>query len=138
MRIVVIGAGAMGASYGGLLARSGHDVAMIDVWEEHVDAIVRNGLKLQGVRGDRTIELRAQNTVANLAPAEVAIIFVDSDHTDQAAETASEVLSPEGFAITFQNGIGNLETLQAVLGKERVLGGPACAARPCVHQATSC
>lgn len=123
MRIVVIGAGAMGASYGGLLARSGHEVAMIDVWEAHVDAINRNGLKLQGVRGDHTIGLRAQSTPAELDPVEVAIIFVDSNHTDQAAETAAQVLSPDGFAITFQNGIGNVEALQAVLGNERVLGG---------------
>jgi 2-dehydropantoate 2-reductase len=123
VRIVVIGAGAMGASYGGLLARSGHEVAMIDVWEAHVDAINRNGLKLHGVRGDHTIGLRAQSTPADLDPAEVAIIFVDSNHTDQAAETAAQALSPDGFAITFQNGIGNVETLQAVLGQERVLGG---------------
>jgi 2-dehydropantoate 2-reductase len=123
VRIVVIGAGAMGGSYGGLLARSGHEVAVIDVWEAHVDAINRNGLRLQGVRGDHTIGMRAASAPADLEPAELAIIFVDSNHTDQAAETAAEVLAPDGFAITFQNGIGNVETLQAVLGEERVLGG---------------
>jgi 2-dehydropantoate 2-reductase len=123
VRIVVIGAGAMGASYGGLLARSGHEVAVIDVWEAHVDAINRNGLRLEGVRGDHRIGMRAASAPADLEPAELAIIFVDSNHTDQAAETAAEVLAPDGFAITFQNGIGNVETLQAVLGKKRVLGG---------------
>jgi 2-dehydropantoate 2-reductase len=123
VRIVVIGAGAMGGSYGGLLARSGHEVAVIDVWEAHVDAINRNGLRLEGVRGDHRIGMRAASAPADLEPAELAIIFVDSNHTDQAAETAAEVLAPDGFAITFQNGIGNVETLQAVLGKKRVLGG---------------
>ncbi|MGH6912718.1 MAG: ketopantoate reductase family protein, partial [Geminicoccales bacterium] len=43
--------------------------------------------------------------------------------TGEAAKTAAEVLAPDGFAITFQNGIGNVETLQAALGNERVLGG---------------
>jgi 2-dehydropantoate 2-reductase len=123
VRIVVIGAGAMGASYGGLLARSGHDVAMIDVWEAHVDAINRDGLRLQGVRGDHTLRIPAAGGPADVEPAELAIIFVDSNHTDQAAETAAEVLAPDGFAITFQNGIGNVEALQAVLGNDRVLGG---------------
>src|SRR5918999_6596168 len=113
----------MGASYGGLLARSGHDVAMIDVWEEHVRAINRDGLRLRGGRGDPTLGIPAAGGPAEIEPAELAIIFVDSNHTDLAAETAAEVLAPGGFAITFQNGIGNVEALQAVLGHDRVLGG---------------
>src|SRR5918999_5728734 len=113
----------MGASYGGLLARSGHDVAMIDVWEEHVRAITRAGWGLRGGRGDHTLRIPAAGGPAEIEPAELAIIFVDSNHTDLAAETAAEVLAPGGFAITFQNGIGNVEALQAVLGHDRVLGG---------------
>jgi 2-dehydropantoate 2-reductase len=50
-------------------------------------------------------------------------MFTDTNSTGTAAQTAAEVLKPQGFAITFQNGIGNIETLQQVLGRERVLGG---------------
>ena len=57
------------------------------------------------------------------ASAEVVIVFVDANNTDKAAAIARRLLGPDGFAITFQNGIGNVEKLQATLGVERVLGG---------------
>lgn len=123
MRIVMVGAGAMGASYGGLLARSGHDVALIDTWQEHIEAINRDGLKLDDARGSHTIAIEAASDPGGLRPADLAIVLVDSNHTEQAAEAAAAVLTDDGFAITFQNGIGNVEKLQAVLGDHRVLGG---------------
>lgn len=122
MRITVIGAGAMGGSYGGLLARAGHEVDLIDAWQDHVDAINRDGLRVDGVRGDHRIRLKAA-TGPDGQGAAVAIVFADANNTTAAAETAARVLAPDGFAITFQNGIGNVEQLQAVLGRERVLGG---------------
>ena len=122
MKITVIGAGAMGGSYGGLLARAGHDVSLIDAWQAHVDAINRDGLHVDGVRGDHRVRVAA--STGPIGPgADMVIVFVDSNTTGAAAETARQVLTPDGFAITFQNGIGNVETLQAALGRERVLGG---------------
>jgi len=123
MRIVVIGAGAMGASYGGLLALRGHEVSLIDTWPAHVDAINRGGLRLSGVRGEHTIEVRAATGPEGIGPADLVICFVDSNHTEEAAAVAARVLAPDGCAVTFQNGIGNVEKLQAALGRERVLGG---------------
>lgn len=123
MKIVVIGAGAMGGSYGGLLADAGHDVSLIDTWQEHVDAINRDGLLVDGALGEHRIKLPASAQASDGQTAELAIIFTDSNNTQAAAETAAKVLGPDDFAITFQNGIGNVEKIQAVLGKERVIGG---------------
>jgi 2-dehydropantoate 2-reductase len=123
MKVVVIGAGAMGGSYGGLLTLHGHEVGLIDTWEAHVHAINREGLHLTGARGDHTIPLRAATGPEGIGPADLAICFVDSNHTPEAARTAAAVLAPDGYAITFQNGIGNVEALQAELGEDRVLGG---------------
>lgn len=123
MKVVVIGAGAMGSSYGGLLALQGHEVGLIDIWEAHVQAISREGLHLSGVRGDHVIPLRAATGPQGVGPADLVICFVDSNQTEAAAQTARQVLAPDGFAITMQNGIGNVEKLQAALGRERVLGG---------------
>jgi 2-dehydropantoate 2-reductase len=126
MRITVVGAGAMGASYGGHLARAGHQVALLDTWPEHVDAINRDGLRVDGVLGDHRIKLPASAApkgIAQNSGADVAIVFVDANNTARAAEILAELLAPDGFAITFQNGIGNVEKLQAALGPERVLGG---------------
>jgi 2-dehydropantoate 2-reductase len=123
MQITVVGAGAMGGSYGGLLALAGHEVSLIDAWREHVEAIVRDGLWVDGVRGEHRVRLAVATEPEPGASAEVVIVFVDANNTEKAAATAKRLLGPEGFAITFQNGIGNVEKLQAALGKERVLGG---------------
>jgi 2-dehydropantoate 2-reductase len=123
MKVCVIGAGAMGSVFGGLLARAGHDVTFVDTWREHVAAINASGLRLEGVKGDLRVPGRA---VAHPPPglgADLALIWTDANSTRQAAETAAVALAPDGFAITLQNGIGNVETLVEVLGKPRVAGG---------------
>jgi 2-dehydropantoate 2-reductase len=123
MRIAVVGAGAMGGSFGGLLALAGHEVTLIDIWADHVLAISRDGLRLEGARGDHVIRILAEVAPSRKGFAELAIVSVDSNNTGEVARTAAEILAPDGFAITFQNGIGNVETLQAALGRQRVLGG---------------
>jgi hypothetical protein len=57
MRITVVGAGAMGGSYGGLLALAGHQVQLIDAWPRHLDAINRDGLLIDGVRAAQRVRL---------------------------------------------------------------------------------
>ncbi|MEM7251558.1 MAG: 2-dehydropantoate 2-reductase [Pseudomonadota bacterium] len=123
MKIGVIGAGAMGGSYGGLLAESGHDVTLIDASEDHVAAINQNGLRLSGVHGERMINVPASVDIPAGLDAECVIFFVDTNATGDAARRVASALGPDGFAITFQNGIGNVEALQAAVGPERVLGG---------------
>ena len=106
----------------GCLAIAGHAVQLIDAWPAHVEAINREGLRLDGARGAHRVRVPAA-TGPHGAGAEVVIVFVDANHTAAAAATAARVLARDGCAITFQNGIGNVETLQAALGAERVLGG---------------
>ncbi|MDP6517786.1 MAG: 2-dehydropantoate 2-reductase [Alphaproteobacteria bacterium] len=123
MRITVIGAGAMGGSFGGLLAVAGHEVRLIDIWDAHVDAIRRDGLRVDGALGEHRVRLPTAPAPGPDDEAELAIVFVDSNNTEAGAEAAAQVLEPDGSAITFQNGLGNVETLQRVLGRERVLAG---------------
>jgi 2-dehydropantoate 2-reductase len=123
LRFCVVGAGAMGSLYGGLLARSGCDVTLVDVWPEHVEAIRRDGLHLDGITGDLRIPIAATTRAEDVAPVDVAIILTDANSTRDAAGTARRVLRDDGFALTLQNGIGNVETLGEVLGAGRVMGG---------------
>ncbi len=125
-KIVVIGAGAMGGSFGALLARGGAQVRLIDGWEEHVAAIERGGLRVDGVFGELRVDLPAR-TGSDLDDwagwADWALVFTHASATAGAAETAASVLAPHGRAVTLQNGIGNVETLAQRLGAERVVGG---------------
>ena len=55
MKIAIIGVGAMGSVYAALLAEAGHEVWAVDPWQEHVEAIVTKGLRVEGASGDRII-----------------------------------------------------------------------------------
>jgi 2-dehydropantoate 2-reductase len=123
MRIYMIGAGAMGSVHGGLLTRAGYEVTLIDPRADHVGVIVREGLTIEGVRGRHVIRLPAQTSHAGLPPTDFAIIFTDANATKEAARTAAQVLKPDGFVLTLQNGIGNVEALVAELGEARVIAG---------------
>jgi len=123
MRTYMIGSGAMGSFYGGLLARAGFDVTLIDPRADHVDRIQRYGLIVEGVRGRHVVRLPAHTSHAGLPPADFTVIFTDANATKDAARTAAQVLVPDGFALTLQNGIGNVEALTAELGAGRVVAG---------------
>src|SRR4026208_589109 len=123
MRIYMIGSGAMGSVYGGLLAHAGFDVTMIDPREDHIGPVRREGVIVEGVRGRHVIRVPALTHHAGLLPADFAIIFTDANSTKEAARAAKEVLKPEGFALTRQKGIGNVDALVAELGAARVVAG---------------
>jgi 2-dehydropantoate 2-reductase len=120
--ICVIGAGRMGSIYGGLLAKHGLDVVLYDNWEEHIRAIQSTGLKLSGL-SDVDIRIEATTDAGRIKPRDLAIILTDTNTTPHAAEVAARVLKPDGFALTLQNGIGNIEILSEALGTGRVLAG---------------
>lgn len=123
MRICVIGAGALGCTYGGRLALAGVSVTLVDTWAEHVAAIARDGLDLDGVPGSHRVPVAAVTDAGPLGPFDLAFVTVDTNHTADAAATAQTLLAPDGYAVTLQNGIGNVETLAGVLGAGRVVGG---------------
>jgi 2-dehydropantoate 2-reductase len=123
MQFVIIGAGNMGCVYGGNLARIGQQVAMIDVWQEHVERIGSEGLRLEGMTGDFTVHPIATTDPASAPRADVVLICVNSYSTEQAAAVARIVLRDSGCCLTLQNGVGNVEILTEALGVERVLAG---------------
>ncbi len=123
MKIAMVGAGAMGGSYGAQLARAGHAVTLIDSWQDHVETINRAGLHADGALDDHRLRLDAFTSPPAGLNADLAILFVDTNNTQAGALAAKQVLAPDAYAITCQNGIGNVEILQDVLGHERVLGG---------------
>jgi 2-dehydropantoate 2-reductase len=123
-RIGIIGAGAIGCVVGGLLAKAGEDVTLIDQWPEHVDTIRRRGLRLGGTCGDHTIAITAlhlHETQSITAPFDTVFIAVKSYDTEWATRLAVAYLKPEGVVVDFQNGI-NDRRVAAIAGAHRTLG----------------
>lgn len=123
MQFVVIGAGNMGCVYGGNLARIGQSVAFVDVCKEHVEAMAAHGLRLEGLTGDFTVRPQASVDGRGLPKADVALVCVNTYVTAEAGRTARELLQKDGWCLTLQNGVGNVEILEEILGKGRVLAG---------------
>ncbi|MCI0620069.1 MAG: ketopantoate reductase family protein [Acidobacteria bacterium] len=123
MQFAVIGAGNMGCVYGANLARVGEQVTLLDVWEEHIRRIRADGLSMDGLHGKFTVRVEASTEPAAAPKADVALICVNAYATREAAQTASVILKDSGYALTLQNGLGNVESLTEVLGTEHVLAG---------------
>ncbi len=124
MKIAVIGCGAMGSIYAGLLAARGHDVLAIDRDATHVAAINTKGLRLSGASGERTAKLTAREQCPD-EPMDLVIISVKARHVRQAAEDSRGLLGPETHVVTIQNGLGSAAQVAEVLGEDRLIVGVA-------------
>ena len=115
MQVAVIGAGAVGCYYGGLLLKAGHDVTFIGR-QPHVDAINAHGLLLdmQGFR-DHLPAKAATDTTALAAP-DLVLVCVKSADTEQAGRSLAGHLRPETSLLSLQNGVDNAQRLRAVTG----------------------
>ena len=123
MKVAVIGSGAMGTIFGLALARSGDEVLFYDVRDDLIAAIEANGLHLEGVLGAFHSRPKAARKPEQLGVVDCALVAVDANATPQAAIVAASCLSGRGFALSLQNGIGNVEALGEALGLERVVAG---------------
>jgi 2-dehydropantoate 2-reductase len=123
MKIAVVGVGAMGSVYAALLASGGHDVWAVDDWKEHVEAIRRNGLRLEGASGDRTLRIHATTDPGEVRDADLVIIATKDDGVARAAQAALRIARPEAPILTIQNGVGSADRVAAIAGSKRTLIG---------------
>jgi 2-dehydropantoate 2-reductase len=120
-KIGVMGAGAVGCYYGGMLARAGHDVTLI-ARPQHVDAIRRNGLRLETKTFDERVRLQASSDPQALRGAELVLFCVKSQDTEAAGKALAPHVSAQAAVLSLQNGVDNPERLAAVLGRDVISG----------------
>lgn len=123
LKVVIVGAGAMGGLFGGLLAEGGLKVTLYDVWREHIDAIMRDGLRIVGHGGDRAIRVAATTDAGAIPAADVVLFQCKAHGTEPGALAVRHLFTGDTVAVSFQNGLGNEDVLRRVLGEGRVLGG---------------
>ena len=122
MNFLVVGPGAMGCLFASRLKKAGHHVMIVDHKPERADFINKSGILIEGAAGEERVRVPV---VSGRAPEEtdVALICVKANQTREAAEEISSWLDLRPAILTLQNGLGNLELLEEVFGKGRVLGG---------------
>jgi 2-dehydropantoate 2-reductase len=114
----------MGSIYAGLLASDGNEVLAVDTFEDHVRAINRDGLRVSGASGDRTLALRAF-TEAPEETVDLVIIAVKAAHAAAAAASSRKLLAAQTLVLTIQNGLGSADAVAASVGAERLIVGVA-------------
>ena len=121
--VAVLGAGAMGSVFGGLLCEGGLDIILVDVWQEHVEAINQNGLRIVGHGGDRTVPIKAFTRVDSSKQVDIVLVQCKATATREAILAAKGLFGNSTLAVSFQNGLGNEEIIAEIIGPESVLGG---------------
>lgn len=122
--LLIVGTGALACLFAARLAAAGVRVRLLGTWPEGLEALRTHGVRLVGVDGsERVYPVEATADPADcLAPC-FALVLVKSWQTERAARQLAACLSPEGLALTLQNGLGNREKLEQALGSSRVALG---------------
>lgn len=118
MRIMVFGAGSLGSLLAALLAGR-HEVTVVGR-KPHVDAIRKDGLRVEGVRVLH-VHPRALEAVPGDGPYDLVIVSVKAYHTADAVGALAPAVGPRTILLTVQNGLGNYEALKAAFPANPVL-----------------
>ncbi len=128
MKVAIVGCGAMGSVYAGLMADAGNEVLVVDGWQAHVDAINDKGLRIEGASGDRTVKLRAFSPAQAPARAvDLIIVAAKAVQVADAARTAAALMGADTLVLTIQNGLGSADIVAEAVGKDRLAVGIAAA-----------
>ncbi|MCI0637580.1 MAG: 2-dehydropantoate 2-reductase [Gemmataceae bacterium] len=118
-RIAVVGAGAVGCYFGGMLARAGAPVTLIGR-AQHVEAINRAGLFLDGLHIQERIAVSASTELAAAREAKVVLLSVKTLDTEETAKALAAQLSPEAALLSLQNGVDNVARIRKAAGIDAI------------------
>jgi 2-dehydropantoate 2-reductase len=118
-RVAVVGAGAVGSYFGGMLARAGASVTLIGR-AAHVDAWERDGLVLDSVNFQETIRVAASTDVAAAHDANLVLFSVKTLDTERTARQLANHVRPDALLVDLQNGVDNVARMRAAGGLDPI------------------
>ncbi len=124
MRYLVVGSGAIGGTVGAYMARAGEDVTFVDKDRDHVEAMRREGLTIQGYAETFTIPVKAMHLEELQdvkTPPDFLLLAVKAQHTREALLAAMRAVGPHTAVVSLQNGL-NERTIAEICGAERTIG----------------
>jgi 2-dehydropantoate 2-reductase len=123
MKTVIIGAGAMGSLFGGLLTLSEEEVWLVDIWKDHIDTLCSKGLTLEEKGTSKVIRVNATSDVVSIGKADLVIFFVKTYHTEKAVSDALVLQKQDTVFLTLQNGLGNEEAICKKVDRKNAMLG---------------
>jgi 2-dehydropantoate 2-reductase len=111
IRVAVLGAGAVGCFFGGMLARAGHEVTLIGR-TVHVDAFKAQGLHFEGLEFDEHVAVKASTDAGAVRGCRLILFCVKSTDTEDAAAQMAPFLDAESLVVNLQNGVDNTERIR--------------------------
>jgi 2-dehydropantoate 2-reductase len=115
VRVAVLGAGAVGSYFGGMLARSGVQVTLIGR-AAHVDAIRANKLFLDAVSFQERVAVNASTETSAARDVDVILFCLKTTDTEDAARSLEPYLAPDAVVVSLQNGVDNIPRIRAASG----------------------
>jgi 2-dehydropantoate 2-reductase len=126
MKIAIVGTGAMGSVYAGMLGRAGHEVWAIDTSEEHIEAVASIGLSVSGASGNYVVgNLRTGRHPRDAGTCDVWVISTKASAVDEVAAAVAPLLEPDNIVMAFQNGLGAGERVARRIPEQHILIGIA-------------
>jgi 2-dehydropantoate 2-reductase len=119
---VIVGTGAMACLFGAHLAPH-HPVCLLGTWKAGLKALQEGGIRVESPGGTSTVAVEASDDPLDCQGAQLALVLVKTWQTERAAAQLAACLADDGLAVSLQNGLGNLEILQAALGSDRASVG---------------
>jgi 2-dehydropantoate 2-reductase len=122
MKIAIVGTGALGGWYAGLLAETGHEVHCL-ARSDH-ETITRDGLTLRNKGAQRIVRVASAAPEASaIGPCDLVVVTLKSTSNDALPRLLGPLLGPATLVVTLQNGMGNVEALAKLLPSERIVAG---------------
>lgn len=122
MKIAIVGPGSMGLLFGAFLSKSKEDVHILDHNSKRADYIKKHGIKVEGMSNLKaTVDI--SSNPKDIGVSDLVIVCVKSYDTEDAIKDAKELLGENTQVLTLQNGVGNIQILDEVVGHDRVIGG---------------
>jgi len=122
MKILVMGAGAVGAYYGARLQQAGEEVVLC-ARGENLRVMGDRGLEVKSYKGDVKLAVKATDNPADFAPYDLILFAVKSYDTEASAKQLIDCLAPDGIIMTIQNGVENEDLLCRYFPRTAVMGG---------------
>jgi len=123
LKIAVVGPGAIGCLFAGLLVKAGHKVTLLDHRPARARILSRKGITIQTADGARVVRVPATANASKIGVVDIVFMCVKAYDTAAAISRAASAVGPRTIVVSMQNGLGNAEAIARVVDSQQIVCG---------------